>query len=55
MTDHEFALLQKEIQDTAAYLERLQQRHIKETGQRYMPNRLAEPSHYVEQKEVADV
>jgi hypothetical protein len=36
MTDLEFAYLQKEIQETMLYLERLQRRHIQQTGRRYV-------------------
>lgn len=35
MDDYEFAELQRELQATMEYLERLQQRYIKETGRRF--------------------
>jgi len=34
--DYEFSLLQREVQETMDYLERLQQKHIYLTGRRYV-------------------
>jgi hypothetical protein len=36
MDDYQFAELQRELQATMEYLERLQQRYIKETGRRFV-------------------
>ena len=40
MNDQEFKKLQEAIEGAAYNLERLQRQHIKETGRRYVPNRL---------------